>query len=401
VGLLHSKLALAIGLASALVLVVVGFAVFRGLGAPSVPDGDIAIVEGVDPEGVSEAEFDVAFDLLLARQGTTDQPPQEGSDEFQATRDAAVNDVLLERWLLGAAEEQGFNISDREVDQRLEEIKERSFSSEQEFERFVEESGFTDEDVLSRVRIQVINERLQESLVNDIPEVSDAEVLAFYEQNTDQFSRPESRQVRLILNADEAVVAEARAELEADDSGRTWRRLAEEFSTDEISKNRGGRLDGVVDGLGDPDFDRTVFESQEGELVGPFETASGFYLIQVVGSTPADETSLDEVSENIRRQISGTRQQLDAALFQNLFLQKWATRTTCAEDFITSQCNNAPPFPRPPDTPPVLSSVPAAPGTGGEIGAPVPQLPQTPYPSQLREGPQGVAPGLPGALPTP
>ncbi len=395
-----SKLAIAIALGGALVLLVIGFAIFRGLGQPSVPEGDIAIVQQVDPEGVTMEEYDTAFELLLTRQNTVDNPPAEGTEAFEQTKDAAVNDVLIERWLLGEAEEQGFEISDRLVEQRLEEIKEQSFANEREFQNFVEDSGFTDVEVLRRVRLQVINERMQEDLIAEIPEVSDAEIEAFFEQNRDQFSRPASRQVRLILNEDEAVVADARTELEADDRGRTWRRLATEISEDETSRDRGGRLDGVVEGQGDPDFDRTVFEAQEGELVGPFETERGYYLIQVIGSTPEDNTPFEEVSENIRQQIAGTRQQTDAALSQNLFLQKWAGRTICAEDFVTSQCRNAPPFPKPPGAPPVISSPPALPGTAGRVGAPLPPLPQGPYPAVLPEGPQGIAPGLPG-LPAP
>lgn len=392
----QNKLAIAIGLGAALILLVIGFAIFRGLGQPGVPDGDIAIVQTADPEGVTTAEFDKAFELLLVRQDTVDDPPAEGTDAYEQTKDAAVNDVLLERWLLGEAEEQGYEISDRLVDQRLDEIKEQSFANEREFDRFVEQSGFDDGEVLRRVRLQVINERMQEDLIADIPFVSDAQIEAFFEQNEDQFSRPASRQVRLILNEDEAVVADARTQIEADNRGRTWRRLADEVSEDETSRNRGGRLDGVVEGQGDPDFDRTVFEAQEGELIGPFETDRGFYLIEVLGSTPEDNTPFEEVSENIRQQIAGARQQQDAALSQNLFLQKWATRTICAEDFVTSQCRNAPPFPKPPGAPPVISSPPVLPGTAGRVGAPLPPLPQGPYPAVLREGPQGIAPGLPG-----
>lgn len=399
-GIAQNKLAIAIGLGGALIVVVVGFAVFRGLGQPSVPDGDIAIVQQVEPEGVAIEEFDKALELLLTRQDVLEDPPAEGTDAFEQNKDAAVNDVLIERWLLGEAEEKGYEISDRAVEQRLEEIKEQSFANEREFERFVEQSGFSDQDVLDRVRLQIINERMQEELIADIPEVSDSEIQAFFEQNRDQFSRPASRQVRLILNEDEAVLAEARTELEADDSGRVWRRLANELSEDETSRDRGGRLDGVVEGQGDPDFDREAFAAQEGALVGPFETERGFYLIQVVGSTPEDNTPFDEVSENIRQQIAGTRQQQDAALSQNLFLQKWASRTICADDFITSQCRNAPPFPRPPGAPPVISSPPALPGTAGRIGAPLPPMPQGPYPAVLPEGPQGIAPGLQG-LPQP
>lgn len=396
----RNKLAIAIGLGTALILLIVGYAIFGGLGQPGVPDGDIAVVQDLDPEGVSTAEYDKAFELLLIRQDTVDTPPAEGTDAFEQTKDAAVNDVLLERWLLGEAEERDYEISDRLIAQRLDEIKETSFANEREFQRFVEQSGFDDEEILRRVRLEVINERMQEELIADIPDVSEAEIEAFFEQNADQFSRPASRQVRVILNADEAVVADARTQIEADNRGRTWRRLADEVSEDETSRNRGGRLDGVVEGQGDPVFDRTVFEAEEGELIGPFETDRGFYLIEVLGSTPEDNTPFDEVSENIRQQIAGARQQQDAALSQNLFLQKWSMRTTCAEGFVTSQCRNAPPFPKPPGAPPVISSPPVLPGTAGRIGAPLPPSPQGPYPAVLPEGPQGIAPGLPG-LPQP
>jgi foldase protein PrsA len=375
------------------------WAVAQGLSGPDVPSGDVAVVEDAPGGPITQDEFDAAVEQAAAAQ---QQPvPPEDDPQYELVKEQAMSDLLLARWVQGEAEEDGITITDTEIEQRLEQIKQQNFKDEQEFQRFLEQSKFTEEDAFERVRLTLLSQRIQEDAISGQEALPEGAVEAFYEENASQFEQPETRDVRVILNKDEAQVEEARATLEKDDSAKSWEEAAKEFSTDEASKNAGGLRQGVVAGQSDPAFDEEVFSAPEGELVGPFETEEGFYLIQVDSITEAETTPLEKASEQITQQLTSAQQQAAAQDFENDFVDKWSARTVCAEDYIIERCGNAPEPPRPEGAPPVQSSRPAAPGAAGSVtpGLATGGLAQGPYPPPVDQ-PAGLPPGAAPIGPT-
>jgi peptidyl-prolyl cis-trans isomerase C len=340
------------------VLLVLAFAAFAtGLDDPEVPDGSVAVVEDVDDGDVTQDDFDAAMEQVAASQGLRGGPPKPGDEQYEAFKEQALSDLLLQKWVQGEAEERGITASEREIDDELETIKEQNFNgSEKEFQRFLDESGLSEEDAIERVRLSVLSQKLQCQIVYpaDLAErcvlnqqispaevVSEEDIEVVYEQQKSQYEQPESRDVRVIVNKDEEKVQQARDELEQDDSEESWKRVAEEFSTDEASSGNGGLRESVVEGQGDPAFDQAVFSATEGALVGPFETADGtFNLIQVVGITPAETQPLEEASKEIAQQLQSAQEQAKLSAFEEQLTAKWSERTFCAEDFIVEQCAN-------------------------------------------------------------
>lgn len=408
----NPKQAALIGAAAFLVLFVIGVAVFRGFGGEDVPSGDVAAVEDVDDGIVTQEDFDTALAQAAASAGQQN-PPEADDPLYDQFKEAAMQDALLGVWLAGEAEERGIEVSERELDQRLEQIIQQNFGGQKAFDRFREQSDLSEEDVTERVRLTIVQERILEA---ETPEpdsqgrldvdVSDSRVEAFYEQNAAQFERPASRDVRVILSEDEAKADQALAELEQDDSSASWKEVAKKYSTDDASRNNGGLLRGIVEGQGgDATFDEQVFGADEGELVGPFETDRGFYVIQVTGITEAETTPLSEAAEQIRQQLASQVAAEIQDRFANAFVGKWTDRTTCAEDFITDRCRNFEPASALAEGQAAASPFtrPAAPGTAGTIGAFAGGgLPQGPLQPQVSaEGaPGGLVPGgIPGGVP--
>jgi foldase protein PrsA len=380
------------------------WAVAQGLSGPDVPSGDVAVVEDAPGGPITQEEFDAAVEQAAAAQ---QQPvPPEDDPQYELVKEQALSDLLLARWVQGEAEEDGITVTDTEIEQRLDQIKQQNFKDEQEFQRFLEQSKFTEEDAIERVRLTLLSQRIQEDAISGQDELPEGAVEAFYEENASQFEQPETRDVRVILNKDEAQVEDARATLEKDDSAKSWEQAAKEFSTDEASKNAGGLRQGVIAGQSDPAFDEEVFSAPEGELVGPFETEEGFYLIQVDSITEAETTPLEKASEQITQQLTSAQQQAAAQDFENDFVDKWSARTVCAPDYIIERCGNAPEPPRPEGAPPVQSTRPAAPGAAGSVtpGLATGGLAQGPYPPPVDQPaglPPGAAPiGPSGAPPT-
>jgi parvulin-like peptidyl-prolyl isomerase len=328
----------AIGLGAALVLTFAGFA--TGLGDPDVPDDAVAVVEDVDDGTITRGEFDDAMRQVAASQGLKGGVPKEDDPQFDLFKEQALSDLILARWIRGEAADRGITVSDREVEQRLEQIKEQNFGSEKEFQRFLDQSGFSQEEALDRVRLTLLGERIQDELVTGAEAVAQEDIETVYEQQTSQFQQDETRDVRVIVNESEQKVEQAKAELEGDDSPKTWERVAKEFSTDEATRNSGGLREGVVEGEGEQAFDEAVFSAQEGELVGPFETEAGFNLIQVVKVQPAETTPLSEASKQIEQQLQSAQQQAVLDAFEQDLTAKWSERTFCATDFVVESCEN-------------------------------------------------------------
>ncbi len=380
-------------------------ALAQGVGGTSVPDGAIAVVEDAPDGTITQEDFDRALEQTAARQQLREVPP-ESDPQYEVLSEAAVSDLLLSRWVLGEAEERGIEVTDREIDEELDTVKQQQFGTEKEFQRFLEQSAFTLEEARQRIELQVISNRIQEAILptDTEPTVDDSEIEAYYDANATQFEQPETRNVRVVLTRTEEEANEALDALGTDPSAKTWEQVTREFTIDEATEATGGLREAVVAGQSEPALDEQIFSATEGELVGPFEGDSGFYVIEVESITPAQTTSLEDATEQIRQTLIAARQQEIATSFQDDFQTKWVARTFCADGYRIDRCSNAEP---PPSActedvaetqgcdAPVPSIRPVEPGTPGVFGAPAPegkpQGPQLPAPAAA---PGGLPPGL-------
>lgn len=436
-----------------LLIVLVGLiAASQGLGQPSVSKTDVARVDGGGPGGddvfipigpetgpgldlgtpfgekappgtTSEAECDQAkiakgicpgdFNRALAQAALRNELkelPKAGTPEYEALRDQAMGELLDAVWIEGEARDRGASVSQREVDQQLEQIKQQNFPTKKEYERFLRRSGFTPFDVEVRVRLQLLAEKIQQQVAKSVKPVTQAEVTEFYEANKKQFEQPTTRNARVIINADKAKIDQAKTALEGDTSPKNFKKVAKEFSTDPLSKDQGGLRENLVEGsTGDAALDEAVFSAPLNQLVGPVETAEGFALVFVTKETPGMTQELKAIQQQLQEQLSSQRQQEVLAAFIEDYRAKWTSKTICATGYIFERCDNAPALvQRAPGAPPVSSTRPAAPGQGAGLGQPLAAgLPQGPHPpgedgAQQPAGgglPPGAVPGGPGGAP--
>ncbi len=387
-------------LGAALVLAIFLFAITRGLGDDDIPDDAFAVVEG---DAISTEEFDRVFGQAALRQGLR-EPPSPGDEQYELIRDAAQGELLDAQWIQREADERGIEVSDREVEEELEQTISQGFRGPEAFQRFLQRSGFTEEDVDLRIRLQLLSTQIQEQVTEATEEVSTAEAEDYYEANKSDFGQPEQRDVRLVLNRDRTRVEEALSRLEEDDSTANWKRVASELSTDPSSRRAGGLRRSITPALLEEELDEAVFDASEGELVGPVETPLGFYVFQVQSITPAETQPFEEVLPQLQEQLRGQRQQEDFQSFLEDYREKWISRTVCSEDFLNERCENFEGSPPQECTdeqlaqsgcaPPVQSTSPVAPGSILPFTSPS-GVPQGPHPP----GEQPAAPTFPGGLP--
>jgi foldase protein PrsA len=393
-----------------------GYAIFRGLGDPSVPSDAVAVVEDA-PDGtgtITKQDLDRGLEQAAARAGVQ-KVPKPGTAEYDNLEAAAIGDLLDQVWIQGEAEELGITTTDKEVADQLEQIKNQNFRSEKEFQQFLERSGFTPEDVDTRVRLQILSTDIQTEVTRGVEKVSNSQIDDFYEASKAQFEQPETRDVRLILNKDQEKVEDAKAALEKDSSDASWEKVAKEFSTDPASRSNGGLRPSISEGLLEQPLDASIFDASKGQLEGPVKTPLGYYVFEVEKITPARTQPLNrQVREQIGQQLTQQTQQEAFTEFVDDYGSKWQSRTFCASEYVTERCANfsgsAHPVNAPPacyeENPkgglpeacpaPVTLVSPALPGSVTLISPQGTRLPQRPIPAGLQPPAQT---GLPGAVP--
>ncbi len=140
-------------------------------------------------------------------------------------------------------------------------------------------------------------------------EVTDADLKGFYDRNKTQWVVPEKRDASHILlaveddsDADDKL-AEANALLERINAGESFEELAKEFSDDPGSGAQGGSLGEFGTGVMVPPFEEAVFAMQENDLSEPVKSDFGYHIIRLNKIIPEQGQSFDEVKEEVEQQF--------------------------------------------------------------------------------------------------
>ena len=211
------------------------------------------------------------------------------------------------------AQEQGITVSEGEVNEEIEVLKDQiaqqaqaqgqEVSREEAFEGALQQAGLTESQLRQQLREQLPVQEVQERVTGGAGP-SQEEVERFYEENkAAQFTSPETRCARHILfNKDQRKQAEeVKGRLQ---DGGDFAQLAQEFSQDPGSAENGGDLGCLGRGETVPDFEEAVFGAEQGEIVGPVETEFGYHVIEVTDIREEATQPLSEVEAQIRDQLT-------------------------------------------------------------------------------------------------
>jgi foldase protein PrsA len=299
----------------------------------------------------------------------------------------------------GEAADQGVKVTEAEVKKAFDQQKKQSFPKEADYKKFLQTSGFTEADVMFRVRLEQISNKLREKIVKGKDKVSDAQVKTYYQKNKSRFAQPERRDLRIVLTKDKAKAEQAKSALDGDQS---WKSVAKKFSIDQASKNQGGVLLAVAKGQQEPALDKAVFGAKKGQLSGPVKTQFGWYVFEVTKVTPKSQQTLQQAQQTIKGILASENQQKALDKFIKDFQKKWKERTNCRKGYVTQDCENAPeqktqstvpPGAVPQGGQPVQPGAPGQPPTGQpQQGAPPQGAPPQGAPPQGGQAPPGSQP---------
>jgi foldase protein PrsA len=259
--------------------------------------------------------------------------------EYNALRDQVMNFLISAAWVQGESHDQDVKIPDSQIKKEFDQQRQQSFPKDKDYLAFLKSSGYVQEDLLYRIRVQDLSNKLREKILKGEDKVSKKEIEDYYNKNKDRFAQAERRDLRIVLTKTKAKADAAKKALVA---GQGWKTVAAKYSTDSASKDNGGALPGVAKGQQEKALDDAVFAADKGELGGPVKTQFGYYVFEVTKIVAKKQQSLAESEATIKSLLSSQKQQKALNKFVKDFQDKWKDRTECKGGFVVQNCKNAP-----------------------------------------------------------
>lgn len=259
--------------------------------------------------------------------------------EFEQLRDQVMQLLISSQWIEQQASDLGIQASDADVRKQFEKTKKQAFPNEADYKKFLAQSGQSEDDILFRVRVDYLSNKIREKVTAGKDKVTDQDVAAYYAKNRKQYAQPEKRNINVILTKTQAQAEAAKAAVEG---GQSWAAAAKQYSIDPQTKNSGGQLKDVTQGQQDRALDLAAFRAPKGPVRGPVKGSFGWYIFQVTKITAGRQQELNEVRASIRQLLISQGQQKALNSFVQDFQKRWKGKTDCREDYVVESCKNAP-----------------------------------------------------------
>src|SRR4051812_25317311 len=296
---------------------------------------------------------------------TDTQLKTQCKQEYDQLRNQVLQLLISFKWIQGEADAMNVKVSDAEVKKSFAEQKKQSFPKEADYKKFISQSGQTEADILQRVKLDLLSNKIRDKVVKGKDTVSDKAISDFYDKNKARFAQPEKRDLRVVLTKEKGDAEKAYAALK---SGDSWNTVAKKYSIDDTSKASGGKLPAQAKGTLDKELDNAVFSAKKNDLVGPIKTQYGYYVFSVTGVTAASQQTLAEAKDTIKQTLASQNQQKALDAFVKDFTKRWKDKTECSDAYKTSDCKNGP---KATPTPTAATGTDPT-GAGGTAPAPVP-----------------------------
>lgn len=169
---------------------------------------------------------------------------------------------------------------------------------------------------IDEMRNRVLVEALISKRLDTQTPVPKEEIASYYEKNSSEFEQSEQVQaehilIRMEANASAKDKEKARKSIDMIQdklkNGDSFATLAEQFSEDPGSKNKGGNLGYFGRGQMVKEFEDAAFATKPGETSPPVQTSFGWHLIHVLDRKALEKLPLEQVSKEIESRLKADR----------------------------------------------------------------------------------------------
>lgn len=239
--------------------------------------------------------------------------PLEAAERRREAERQALQMLIDQKVLARAAVEQGFDISDREVDDeilgRLRRNPKWGVRDLADFARRLAEDGDTLERYRREVREGLLSSYYEQYNIRSV-EVSPARLAAYHAEHAADFSRPAGvRLTRILVDLGEGDEARAKAAARAAEclarlrAGGDTGDAAREFSDDLETREAGGACGFVDKGSYPGAVEEVAYACEPGVWQGPVEAKGFLWILRVDERRDASVMTLAEAQKRVRELV--------------------------------------------------------------------------------------------------
>lgn len=270
------------------------------------PDSVVAKGKGVE---IKRSKLDESLVALRAEAAARGQAIPE---DMRASLESDVLHGLIFKAILASKATAEDKVKAKETtDQYVAEVR-KKFPSEEAFQSKLKAAGMTLDQLQSRRQEEAICMEVLDREVKSKVTVADADIKKFYDDNPEEFEKPEQVRASHIListldkgqqplPAEQKKVKEklARDIKARADKGEDFAKLAKEFSEDPGSKDNGGEY---TFGRGEmvKEFEAAAFSLKTNQVSDIVETSYGYHIIKLSEKIPASKVDFAKVSPKIK-----------------------------------------------------------------------------------------------------
>jgi peptidyl-prolyl cis-trans isomerase C len=159
--------------------------------------------------------------------------------------------------------------------------------------------------ILQREQQKILLEYIMKNKLNEKINVYDEEIVWYYNERLEDFTRPARIQVRHIMTA---TIEDAREALRRLEAGADFQDVARNYSI-HASRDVGGQLPPFSRGTYNKDFEDAAFALKVGERSGIIKTELGYHIIEKTGETPSTAIPFQEVKDQIKKRLTEEKRQ--------------------------------------------------------------------------------------------
>jgi foldase protein PrsA len=117
----------------------------------------------------------------------------ECDTQYKSLQTEVLGFLISSDWTLGEAAALGVKLSDAEIKKEFTKIKSEQFRKPSEFQKFLSRTGYTVSDLLFRVKLNLLSQKIQKQIVKEKSTVTQAQINKYYEENKSKYATPQKR----------------------------------------------------------------------------------------------------------------------------------------------------------------------------------------------------------------
>lgn len=299
------------------------------------------------------SEVDRLIDQQL-RSRSEQKAPAPTPAELAMARLQVLDGLIIQEALLQRAQRQGIVVTEEEVTQNIQKIKQDRGLSEEAFARMLSESSQTEQQFREDLRRQLTIQKLYDREVTPRITVTDREVEEFYAANRAQFVEQRGFLLSQIMVSPEdnklpqdAVGADAAARKIRDiyhqlQAGADFATVAASRSEDPLTAARGGGPTFVPERAPElpPAFINRLASLRPGEFTEPIRAGDRWYIFKLESRVARDrERTLDEVRPQIVEELRKQREEVLRAALTQIALGEVSVKNFMAQRMLENPTN--------------------------------------------------------------